>query len=333
MAVKGRLSRLERVPLRECWDREDADFTPWLAQESNIALLGEALRMELEVHGQEMNIGPFRADILCRNTEDNTLVIIENQLETTDHGHLGQLLTYSAGLKAGTLVWIAQHFTEEHRAAMDWLNERTDEGFQMFGLEIELWRIGDGPPAPKFNLVVKPNDWTRSVRETSRDRPMPRTAGEILRVEYWTAFGAFLREHGAPWKPPKPYPSNWVSYGLGRSGVNLLVVMNQGEVAIGVDIKALQRPGCFRRLLDDRVAVERELGFMLDWDEKPGGKTSTIRVRKPFDMWDKEAWPQAMSWTLEKLDACARVFRPRVRLMADGSSLTAAAAEQPLTAA
>lgn len=148
------LGRLEKVDLRNFWTTEAGDFTPWLAQEENIALLGEAVGVELEVEAQEKSVGPFRADILCKDTSTDQWVLIENQLERTDHTHLGQLLTYGAGLNAVTIVWIAAKFTEEHRAALDWLNEITDERFNFFGLEVELWRIGDSLAAPKFNIIL-----------------------------------------------------------------------------------------------------------------------------------------------------------------------------------
>jgi hypothetical protein len=138
MSTTTPLGRLERADLREVWLSEAGDFTPWLAREENVALLGDAIGLELEVEAQEKDVGPFRADILCKDTATANWVLVENQLERTDHGHLGQLLTYAAGLQAVTIVWIAQRFTEEHRAALDWLNEITDDRFNFFGLEIEL---------------------------------------------------------------------------------------------------------------------------------------------------------------------------------------------------
>ena len=131
------LGRLTPVDLREAWQGEASDFTPWLAQSDNIALLSEAIGIELEVEAQEQQVGPFRADILCRDTLSNHYVLIENQLDRTDHGHLGQLLTYAAGLDAVTIVWIASRFTDEHRAALDWLNSVTTGEINFFGLEIE----------------------------------------------------------------------------------------------------------------------------------------------------------------------------------------------------
>lgn len=166
--ITADLGRLERVALRDIWTTEAQDFTPRLAQPENLAVLSETLNMDLETVGQEESVGPFRADILCRNTLDYSWALIENQLERTDHSHLGQLLTYAAGLQTVTIVWVAATFTDEHRAALDWLNEITDERFRFFGLEVDLWRIGNSPTAPKFNIVAKPNEWTRSVGKSTR---------------------------------------------------------------------------------------------------------------------------------------------------------------------
>jgi hypothetical protein len=162
------IGRLTRVELREIWIREATDFTLWLAREENLAVLAETLGIDLELEAQEKAVGPFRADILCKDIDSNAWVLIENQLECTDHSHLGQLLTYASGLQAVTIIWIAARFTEEHRATLDWLNKITDESFRFFGLEVELWRIGDSPAAPKFNIVSKPNDWSRSVAQAAR---------------------------------------------------------------------------------------------------------------------------------------------------------------------
>src|SRR6185437_4226591 len=137
------LGRLIKVNLRDVFPTEAGSFTPWLAQEENLSLLSETIGINLQCEAQEKDVGPFRADILCKDTITDNWVLIENQIERTDHTHLGQLLTYAAGLQAVTIVWVAERFTEEHRAALDWLNERTDAHINFFGLEIELWKIGD----------------------------------------------------------------------------------------------------------------------------------------------------------------------------------------------
>ena len=192
--------------------------------DENIELLGDVLGLDLEVEAEEKDVGPFRADILCKNTADDSWVLVENQLERTDHSHLGQLLTYAAGLEVVTIVWVAASFTEEHRAALDWLNSVTDESFAFFGLEIELWAIGDSPAAPKFNVVSKPNDWTKQVARGKHAVVSELTPTKSLQVEYWSAFRDYLKQAGSRLKATKPLPQHWMNIALGRSGANLTAI-------------------------------------------------------------------------------------------------------------
>jgi len=314
--TQGPLSRLEKLDLHRYWEREDTDFTPWLAAEENISLLGDAIGLELEVEAQEKEVGPFRADILCRNTADDTLVLIENQLERTDHGHLGQIFTYAAGLEAVTIVWIASRFTDEHRAALDWLNEITDDRFQFFGLEIELWQIGDSPMAPKFNLIAKPNEWSRTVK-AGRTGQAGLNPSQKLRVEYWTSFGDYLREQNASIRPPKPGPGHWTGYGVGRSGAYLIAVFKLDEAVVHIELNRSEHPAWFHLLHDQREAIEAELGFPLEWEERPEKKYSFIRVAQVFDSKDRNTWPTIHQWMQEKLEAMRKVFRPRVKALDD----------------
>ena len=210
------LGRLTKVDLRQAWISEPGDFTPWLAQPENIVLLGEAIGIELEVESQEKSVGPFRADILCRDTTDRHYVLIENQLERTDHTHLGQLLTYAAGLDAVTIVWVAARFTDEHRAALDWLNRATTTGFNFFGLEVELWQIGNSPFAPKFNVVSQPNDWSRTVQEQAA------AAGEMSaeRAAAFRLLDAVPRVPRGAWQRRQDDPAvgqHWTNAPVGRS--------------------------------------------------------------------------------------------------------------------
>ena len=157
--MKTPLGKLERINLREAWKHEALEFTPWLAQEDNLELLAETLGLvELELVGTEHWVGDFKLDVLC--SDDDGQIIIENQLEKTNHSHLGQIITYAAGVGARKVIWLAESFRAEHVAALDFLNQNTTEGLNFFAVEVELWRIGNSPMAPSFNVVVKPNDWT-----------------------------------------------------------------------------------------------------------------------------------------------------------------------------
>jgi len=199
----AQLGLLEQVDLKNVWNNEPKEFTPWLAKSENLQLLGDAVGIELELEAQEKNVGPFRADILCKDTVNNQWVLIENQIERTDHTHLGQLLTYASGLKVVTIVWIARWFTDEHRAALDWLNEITDSRFNFFGLEIELWRIGDSPIAPKFNIVSQPNDWSKTVAAGASQVENTLTESRLLQREFWSAFRDFVKDKDSRIKTTK----------------------------------------------------------------------------------------------------------------------------------
>lgn len=306
------LGRLKPVDLREVWTSEASDFTPWLAQEDNLALLGDTIGLDLELEAQEKNVGPFKADILCKDTASNDWVLIENQLEKTDHTHLGQLMTYAAGLKAVTIVWIADHFTEEHRAAMDWLNEITDERFNFFGLEVELWRIGDSPVAPKFNIVSSPNEWTK--RPTTATGEITDT--KLLQQEYWAALRGLLIERKSLVKPQKPLPQHWTGFAVGRSHFNLTATVNTQKQFIQVYLGCYGTSGKphFRLLEQEKEAIEQEIGHALDWEELSNRKESRIALRKEgADPRNRNDWPAQHQWMAEKLEAFHKVFSPRVK--------------------
>jgi Domain of unknown function (DUF4268) len=326
------LGRLERIDPRMVWATEGADFTPWLARTENIALLGETIGLELEVEAQEKNVGPFRADILCKETTTSGWVLIENQLERTDHTHLGQLLTYAAGLDAVTIVWIAQRFTEEHRATLDWLNEITDERFNFFGLEVELWRIGNSPAAPKFNIVSKPNDWTKRVAEAARsiESEAP-TETKQQQLQYWTKFVELIRDKTSL-RSQKPAPQHWLNLAIGRANFYLSASVNSLEdfVVASLILDGPNARGHFRALARDKEAIERELGFPLEWREVRGSKSSQMAIRlNAADPTNESEWDRQMRWLREHLEALHRVFAPRIKNLQPVSDPLEATAAPP----
>jgi len=320
---KPTLGRLQKVGLREAWTSESSDFTPWLAQEENLSLLGEAIGIELELESQEKDVGPFRADILCKDTATDDWVLIENQLERTDHSHLGQLLTYAAGLNAVTIVWIAERFTQEHRATLDWLNERTDEKINLFGLEIELWRIGDSPIAPKFNIISQPNDWSRTVQQAATG------SGEVsmhkqFQLKFWTAFKQFMETSGSFVRCQKPSPQHWMNHAIGRSGVHLCSIISLWNSETGVkgpEIRAelyIDGPNAkqeFAALEEQKQSIEKALGFELTWHNPENKAMCKLYTRQNADFLNETLWPQQFEWLKQRLEIMHKIFGPIVKNM------------------
>ena len=316
------LGRLQRVAIREAWDNEATSFTPWLALDENLAELSQALEMELTVVAVEKNVGSFRADILCRDQSndhgDTHLVLIENQLEQTDHKHLGQLLTYAAGLQTVTLVWIADRFTEQHRAALDWLNEITDERFRFFGLEVELWRIGDSPLAPKFNIVAKPNSWSKTIH--SEQRNSERAALSDLnqtQLAFWNELTGRLDSLRNGTRGHTPRAQQWYSVAIGRSGFNLncYFVVQKSRIGVDLFLSSTNAHFNFDRLLEQKNEIETELGS-LEWI-KAAKEARIAQYLSVDDPMNEENWPQMLDWLVERLSAFDRVFRDRIKRLPD----------------
>ncbi len=314
------LGRLKKVDLREAWVSEASGFTPWLANEDNLMLLGEAIGIELELESQEKDVGPFRADILCKDTSNDNWVLIENQLERTDHTHLGQLITYAAGLQAVTIVWIAERFTDEHRAALDWLNEHTDEKINAFGLEIELWQIGDSPIAPKFNVVSQPNDWARTVKDAASAGGL--TDHKQLQLKFWTAFRAYMEEKGSFVKCQKPAPHHWNNQAIGRSGVHLTSIISSWnsvtnswnpETRAELYMDGPHAKQEFAALEMRKDAIEQALGFPLTWYNSEKNDTCRLFVRQDADFMNESLWPGQFEWLRIHLEKMHLVLAPIVK--------------------
>lgn len=311
------LGKLEKLDLRQIWQTEGQDFTPWLAREENLEMLGEVIGIELELEAQEKDVGPFRADILCKNTEDDSLVLIENQIERTDHKHLGQLLTYASGLQSVTIIWIAAKFTEEHRAALDWLNEITDRKFRFFGLEVELWKIGDSAAAPKFNVISKPNKWSKTVLNAAKEIENQTTSEtKKLQYRYWLELVDYIEATKSKLRPQDPRPRHWLTFTIGRSGFHLAALLNTRENRIGVELVIVDKDEAkafYHLLLKDKDQIESEIGCALEWKENPEKTQSKIALFKNSDISDEKNRPSQQEWiknTLEKFDA---VFRQKIR--------------------
>jgi hypothetical protein len=259
---------------------------------------------------------------VCRDSGTGALVLIENQIERTDHTHLGQLMTYAAGLDAVTVVWVAERFTDEHRAALDWLNEVTNEKINLFGLEIELWRIGSSPIAPKFNVVSQPNDWLKS-KATAQSGDL--SEGKALQVEFWTAFREFVTGRGSFIKTTKALPQNWMNISVGKTGFQLVAIASLWDSAEstfgGHELRVEfvmhddNADAHFLVLETEKETIERAVGEPLVWHRPEDKRARKLYVRRSADLESRKDWPEYHTWLLAKLEVFHRTFAPRVQTL------------------
>lgn len=320
------LGRLQKVELRDVWKTEAQHFTPWLAGEENLALLGDTIGLDLELEAVEKDVGPFSADIVCKETANNSTVLVENQIERTDHTHLGQIMTYAAGLNAVTIVWVAKRFTDEHRAALDWLNEITAEEINFFGLEVELWKIGDSSIAPKFNIVSKPNEWKKVGSIVVRGGGSgDLTAAKKLQLDFWRGFKDYALEHSTNIQPTKPSAHHWMNISIGRSGFKLAAIASHWNSETGsYDTHELRAElvltrddakGFFFALEQIKPELESEMGERFTWHNPEDKNMCRIWVRRDADLSDTAARQNDYAWLLEKLERMHTIFAPRIKAL------------------
>ena len=315
MTHKPTLSKLKQVPLRHAWKHEASEFTPWLAQQENLNELAATLGLsELTVVATEHWVGDFKLDILCTDGEQK--VIIENQLEETDHKHLGQILAYAAGVEARKIIWIAETFRPEHMAALQFLNEHTTDDLSFFGVQIELWCIDDSPVAPKFEVVIKPNDWTK----VGREQVLVATSAsptKQLQLRFWMALVPYLRTHAPQIRPMAPRPRHWLNTTIGRAGFGLNMtasIKNVKRLGIELYLSSQNAKHYFGLLYQQKDSIEKQLGFALDWQELPDSSASRIAYWLPdASIEDETRWPEYQKWFAHYIVKMQRVFHPIVR--------------------
>ena len=310
-----KLGRLKKIDARDAWPTEDRHFTPWLASEDNIELLSETLGLDLEVEAQEKQVGPFRADILCRDVSSDAYVLIENQLEKTDHRHLGQVLTYAAGLKTAYIIWIASRFHEEHRAAMDWLNSISDDNFKFFGLEVELWAIGNSDFAPKFNIVSKPNEWSRNAKDGLKNIEQTKSGTKLLQRDFWVQFSSYLDENFEI-QPQKSRAQHWLNISIGKTGVKVACVNKSMLNTFGVELYMYNdnAKDIFTALHMQKHEIETELGYKLEWQILEDKIASRIAIyTDTSDINQTENWSKYNEWLSRHVSDFFKVFRERLQ--------------------
>ena len=287
-----KLGKLVKVDLRDVWKHEASDFSRWLSSDENLALLGETIGIgQLEPIEREAKVGKFWLDILAKDAETDRTVIIENQLEDSNHDHLGKLITYAAGKSADVVVWIVKRANPEHRKAIEWLNERTDRKLGFFLLEIEMWKIGESEPAPKFNVVESPNEWAKAERDVTI------TAAQKFGLNFWTAFNEYAEKNAAfveAFKIRKPQAQNWYDFAIGSSACHLVAgesIFNK-EVKVGIYVH--HNADVADKILAKISEMEKRLGEKF---EIGTAQDKSFYIKKKIDFEkDMAKWQECFAW-------------------------------------
>lgn len=311
----GTLRKVEN--LRDYWKHEARDFTSWLADPENLQRLADAIGCgALDLIATEAEAGDFRIDIVAQASDRDETVIIENQLERTDHDHFGKIMTYAAARDARTIVWIAKEFRDEHRLALEWLNRQNQAMIApvaYFGVEIELWCIDQSAPAPRFNVVVQPNEYAKRVSESGD--AMELSATKRLQYDFWSAFREFCESSGVRYSLPKPAAQHWYTLRVGKSGfdVGLTVNTRSKRVACELYLSGENPKGSFDALQEQRSSIEASLGTSeIEWQRLDHRHASRIVEYRDGDISDRNSWQGLFGWMKDRVEAFRSVFGPLV---------------------
>ena len=294
--MKYQLGKIEKIDLRSVWKHEAHDFTKWLAQPENLAELGNAIDMELELIEAESNVGGFHVDIFAIESGTSNKVVIENQLEETNHDHLGKTITYAAGKDAKAIVWIVARARDEHRQAIEWLNLHTDSEIGFFLVQIELWSINGSIAAPRFNVIESPNEW---IKESKVEPSLTET--QKLQMEYWRTYRETAladQSFSKAFKPHKPLPQNWTNLSLGSSKYHASLSISTMHSRISVELYVRNDKELGQMFFDNQTLFEEKLGCpAVQFDAK---KDCGLRFFKEnCSLNEPNKWSEYIEWQLQ----------------------------------
>lgn len=297
MSKLGKLEEVTNLSLRNIWPNEAKDFTPWLSREENIQLLADAIGVDITVDETESSVGDFNVDIYATETGTGKRIIIENQLEDTNHDHLGKIITYASGKSAQIIIWIVKHAREEHRSAIVWLNNHTDETIGFFLCEVKLYRIDNSNPAVLFKVIESPNDWVKEINEDKIEG----VNGQKC-FEYWEAFQNYAfnnNEFAKNFKRGKSSRKHWQNYSIGFSSchISLSRVVSRSEIV--AELYVQDDKNLFNYLLNNKNSIENETNLNFEWKELPERKASRIILTKKVDFDDMSKWNEQFDWMID----------------------------------
>lgn len=307
---------LEPQDVRDYWNHEARDFTPWLADEieaEGASRLEDSLEIDLEVIETEKRVGKYNVDIFARVVDDGRKVIIENQLGDSDHDHLGKSIAYAAGLDADIIVWLAPEFNDEHRDAFEWLNRNSREGIDLFAIRLEVWRIGESAPAARFNPVEKPSEWKEKAKRSKREL----SERDELREEFWTEFRDHIQDEQTPLRPRKPYPRHYYQNPIGATGYHLAYSIDEDDNELSLSLIIEDSAAAHRLLNEQAEEIEAELGTEVEWGDlretRTGNMRSDLSITRDADIHNRARWDEYFEWMLAMGERFHDVFPQRLQ--------------------
>lgn len=305
---------LERQSVRDYWTDEARNFTPWLAEQIDSdepSEIEDTMQIDLSLQGIEQSVGRYNLDILAE-ADDGRIVVIENQLESSDHDHLGKCLAYASGVDADIIVWISPEFNDEHTDAFQWLNNHTQEGIDLFALRLEVLKIGDSSPAVQFTPLEEPSEWKAQAQRSTE-----LTDTKKLYLEFWSGFRDAIEAADTPLSPRKPFPENWYNNPIGRSGMKLQFKISVQNESATAQFVIDDSPEVFEELQEDAKDIGQNIQGDVRWysvEESPDrSNRSRVAVTRGIDLDNKSQWPEYHEWLLERGAELHRTFAHRIR--------------------
>ncbi len=299
------LSKLSKVDLRDVWEREPADFTTWLSQQDNLDLLSEEIGVGIKLVQTEAEVGRFNVDILAEEEGSGRKIIIENQLEDTNHDHLGKIITYASGYNAEIIIWIVRDYREEHQKAIDWLNEHTDEKISFFLIKIELWQIENSNPAPKFDIIVSPNEWAKAIKANPAGSDMTET--KLQQLDFWTKFKSYVKTKDSKIRLQTPRPQHWYDVSIGSSDAHVALTINSKKNLLGCEIYISKNKELFHFFQEYKGEIEKEIGEKAEWIDS--AVISSVKIKKEVSgVFLQSEMANYFIWLYEKTILLRKIF-------------------------
>lgn len=304
--------KLKEIDVRELWKHEQHDFSNWLAKEKNIEMLNDVIGLTLVDIDKEVYVGSYRCDLFAKDEATGTKVIIENQLECSNHDHLGKVITYASGLNATVIIWIVKEAREEHRSAIEWLNNNTNKELNFFLIELHAYKIGDSLPAPKFEIIEKPNEFIKNSKGNGGSNNMNKSQSE--RLEFWTMFNEVISANGRPFNIRKASTDHWYDVSIGTSEAHISITLVNKEGHVGIALYIDDNKGLYDALYLHEKEIENKLGLKFDWQRLDAKKASLISLKiKGLNFNDHSNYNELMKEIIDKVVKMRTVFAEYIK--------------------